>query len=151
MKAQEKTIEKTAEKEPQVMEQNTGLGEVKIHENVISNLVRRAALAQEGVSRLAGSTLVDNIAEIVGSRRIQDRSILVTMAGDNRVSLEIKLNVLADYNVPQVAQRVQKAVIEMVESKTGMTVTAVNITVQEIEDAEEPETSDDAAPRAPMM
>ena len=41
------------------------LGEVKVHENVIASLVRRAALSVEGVSRLAGSTLVDNIAEIV--------------------------------------------------------------------------------------
>ena len=39
------------------------LGEVKVHENVIASLVRRAALSVEGVSRLAGSTLVDNIAD----------------------------------------------------------------------------------------
>ena len=40
------------------------MGEVKIHENVIASLVRRAALSVEGVSRLAGNTLVDNIEAV---------------------------------------------------------------------------------------
>ena len=69
------------------------IGEVKIHENVISSLARRATLEVDGVSRLAGSLLVDNIAEIVGSRRMQDRAITVQMGEDNRVALEIKLNI----------------------------------------------------------
>ena len=63
------------------------LGEVKVHENVIASLVRRAALSVEGVSRLAGSTLVDNIAEIVGSRRMQSRAITIEMADNNRFRL----------------------------------------------------------------
>ena len=110
------------------------LGEVKVHENVIASLVRRAALSVEGVSRLAGSTLVDNIAEIVGSRRMQARAITVDMAENNRVSVEIKLNIKTGYNVPQVATAVQKAVIEEIEKTTGMTVLKVNVVVQEIDD-----------------
>ncbi len=110
------------------------LGELKIHENVISSLVRRATLAQEGVSRLSGNNFVDTIGEIVGSRRIQDRAIMVKFSDDNRIELEIKVVIKFGYVVPVVAAAIQKSVITEVENMTGMTVTAVNVTVQDVED-----------------
>lgn len=110
------------------------LGELKIHENVISSLVRRATLAQEGVSRLSGNNFVDTIGEIVGSRRIQDRAIMVKFSDDNRIELEIKVVIKFGYVVPAVAAAIQKSVITEVENMTGMTVTAVNVTVQDVED-----------------
>ena len=120
--------------------QNTALlegsemGDVKIHENVVASLVRQAALEQEGVSRLAGSALVDDIANLVGSRRMQSRAITVELGEDGRVGIEIKLNLVFGFRIPDVAERVQKAVIGMVEETTGMTVTRVNVVIQEIED-----------------
>ena len=42
-------------------------GAVKIHENVIATIVRRIACSVEGVSKISGSSFVDNIAEMVGS------------------------------------------------------------------------------------
>lgn len=110
------------------------LGELKIHENVISSLVRRVTLAQEGVSRLSGNNFVDTIGEIVGSRRIQDRAIIVKLCDDNRIELEVKVVLKFGYIVPEVAAAVQKSVIAEVENITGMTVTAVNVTVQDVEE-----------------
>ena len=149
-----KTAAPAAEAAATTVLEGSEMGEVKIHENVIASLVRRAALSIEGVSRLAGSTLVDIIAEIVGSRRMQARAITVDMAENNRVSVEIKLNIKAGYNVPQVATAVQKAVIEEIEKTTGMTVLKVNVVVQEIddpvlEDPEEEET-EGSAPVLPL-
>lgn len=128
---------------PTVVLEDSGIGDVKIHENVISALARRATLSIEGVSRLAGSLLVDNIAEIVGSRRMQERAITVSMDESNRVSLEIKINITVGYRLPEVASAVQKAVISEIESATGMTVTKVNVLVQEIEAPEEHDDGDD--------
>ena len=135
-------------KADQDVQQNTALiegsemGDVKIHENVVASLVRQAALEQEGVSRLAGSSLVDDIANLVGSRRMQARAIAVELGEDGRVGIEIKLNLIFGYRIPDVALRVQKAVIGTVEETTGMTVTRVNVLIQEIEDPVEE--SDDA-------
>ena len=135
--------------------QNTALiegsemGDVKIHENVISTLVRQAALEQEGVSRLAGSALVDDIANLVGSRRMQARAITVELCEDNRVNIEIKLNIVFGYRIPEVAERVQKAVISTVEEVTGMVVPKVNVLVQEVEApaaAQEEENADGNVP-----
>ena len=109
------------------------MGEVKIHENVISALVRQAVSAVDGVMRLAGSTLMDNIAEIVGSRRMQDRAISVNIEDGGRVSLDIKVNLKFGYKIPVVTTAIQKAVIENVEQVTGMVVTRVNVIVQELE------------------
>ncbi|MBO5307055.1 MAG: Asp23/Gls24 family envelope stress response protein [Lentisphaeria bacterium] len=121
------------------------MGDIKIHENVIAALVRKAALTIEGVSRLAGSSLVDNIAEIVGSRRMQARAIALEMDESHRVAIEVKINILVGYKVPELAQSVQKAVIEMIEQTTGMTVTKVNVLVQDIEEpVEEGEETDTA-------
>ena len=148
MKANAKSAEsKTAPKEKSEVATavlgDSEIGEVKIHENVISSLARRATLEVEGVSRLAGSLLVDNIAEIVGSRRMQDRAITVLMGDNNRIALEIKLNIKFGYRLPQVASAVQKAVISAVESTTGMTVSKVDVLVQEVEPEEEPEPDGD--------
>ena len=114
--------------------EDQSFGELKIHENVISSLVRHATLAQEGVSRLSGNNFVDTIGEIVGSRRIQDRAIIVKLCDDNRIELEVKVVVKFGYIVPEVAAAIQKGVITEVENITGMTVVAVNVTVQDVED-----------------
>ena len=150
-----KTANET-KKADQDVQQNTALlegsemGDIKIHENVVASLVRQAALEQEGVSRLAGSALVDDIANLVGSRRMQSRAITVELGEDGRVGIEIKLNLIFGYRIPDVALQVQKAVIGTVEETTGMTVTRVNVVIQEIEEpvAENDDTEMDAAAAA---
>ena len=112
---------------------NGDIGEIKVHENVISSLARIAALEIDGVSRLAGNPLVDNLAEIVGSRRMQDRAISVQMGSNGRVAVEIKLHLKFGYRLPKVASDVQKAVIASVENTTGMTVTRVDVLVQAVD------------------
>ena len=115
------------------------LGEIKIHENVIANLVAMATRTVPGVSRLAGSTVVDAIASIVGSRRMQARAITVGIAGDNCVTIDLKLNILVGFRLPDVVQQVQREVINSIEDVTGMTVTRVNVAVQDIDEALEAE------------
>lgn len=148
-----KTANEVKKADPEIA-QNTALlegsemGDVKIHENVVAALVRQAALEQEGVSRLAGSALVDDIANLVGSRRMQARAISVELGEDGRVGIEIKLNLIFGVRIPEVAERVQRAVINTVEEITGMTVVRVNVLIQEIEDpvVESEEAEADAAP-----
>lgn len=117
-------------------ENSNELGVVKIHENVISSIVRRATCSVEGVARLAGSALVDNIAEIVGSRKMHDRAIGIKIDG-SEVEIEVKVNVEYGSHVPTLAANVQSTVMDEVEKITGMKVTKVDVVIQELE--EEPE------------
>ncbi|MCX6984991.1 MAG: Asp23/Gls24 family envelope stress response protein [Lentisphaerae bacterium] len=111
------------------------MGLVKIHENVIAAIARKAACSVNGVIRIAGSPLVDNIAEIIGNRRIGDRSIAIDISGD-AVAIEIKLNISYGSHLPTVAANVQAAIMREVEKMTGMTVTNVNVIVQELDTEE---------------
>lgn len=113
---------------------DTELGDIKIHESVLASLARRAAINVEGVSRLAGSSLVDNLAEIVGSRRMQSRAVNITMGEDSSVTIELKVVLRFGCCIPEVASAIQKAVISEVEHTTGMNVTTVDVLVQEIEE-----------------
>ena len=134
MKAKEtKNPEIAAKNSTRNVDSPSELGLIKIHENVISSLVRKAALSVDGVSRLSGSTFVDNIAEIVGSRRISDRAITINFS-EEQIEIELKINIKFGYKIPPVAATVQRAIIEQVEETTGMGVASVNVIVQEIED-----------------
>ena len=114
---------------------DTELGDIRIHESVIASIAKKAVLAIPGVSRLAGSSLVDNLAEIVGSRRMQSRNITIDLGEDNNVAIEIKVVFRFGFRIPEVSAEIQKAVIREVENTTGMTVTSVHVIVQDIEDA----------------
>ncbi len=121
--------------------EDSAVGNIKIHENVISSLVRIATLEVPGVARLGGNSLVDGLAEIVGNRRISS-SIAVDMSGDNRVAIEVKVNLFAGYNLPEVAENIQKAIVANVENTTGMTVIKTDVIIQGIEQEKPAETEE---------
>jgi uncharacterized alkaline shock family protein YloU len=112
------------------------LGLIHIHENVIAAAVRKATCSVDGVIRLAGSALVNNIAELIGNKTIGDRAISVDIDGAS-VGIDVKVNMIYGAHVPTVAANIQSAVVEEVEKITGMTVTSVNIVVQELDDQDD--------------
>ena len=108
-------------------------GVVKVHESVIASIVRKATCAVDGVVRLAGNTLVDNIAEIVGSKKMYDRAIAIEM-GDASVQLEVKVILAYGVEIPAVAAKIQESVIDQIAKITGMSVAKVNVVVMDLED-----------------
>ena len=118
------------------------LGLIHIHENVIASAVRKATANVDGVIRLAGNAIVNNIAELIGNKSITDRSIAVHIDGEN-VAVEVKVNIQYGIHVPTVAGNIQTSVVEEVEKITGMTVTAVNVIVQELDDPDSEEELED--------
>lgn len=118
--------------------QENSTGVVKVHESVISSIVRKAALGVEGVLRLGNSTLVDNLAEIVGSKKIQDRAISVEMNG-NVVSVELRVILQYGVLIPHVAAQLKEAVAEEITRLSGMTVDHVNVVVMDLEDVSDGE------------
>ena len=123
---------------------NSELGVIKIHDNVLAALVSRAVLGVEGVSRLAGSVLIDNLAGMVGSH---SRAIDIIKDGDDKIKIIIKVNILFGTVIPAVAVEIQRQVIEQVESAAGVTVASVDVIVQQLDDVieEEEEPANDAA------
>lgn len=110
------------------------VGAVKVHESVIASIVRKAAMSVEGVLRLGTSSLVDNLAEIVGSKKIQDRAITVEM-NENSVSVEVRVILLYGVLIPQVASELKNAVAGEIFELAGMKVDHVNVVIMDLEDS----------------
>lgn len=114
-----------------ICESGNEQGLVRIHENVIISVVREATCSVDGIVRLAGSSLVDNLAEIVGSRKMHDRSIKVNLDGPC-VEIEVEVNIAYGSHIPTVASGVQNKIIEDVQNITGMAVSKVDVVIQEL-------------------
>lgn len=108
-------------------------GDLVIHENAIASIIRRVVEGIPDISRLTGSSFVDNIAEIVRSRKMQDRAITVRFS-ENSVSIEISIYVYSGAVIPKVAASLQKAVMDSVTSMTGLLVTCVDVNVRGIDE-----------------
>lgn len=114
----------------------------KVHESVIISLARKAVDGIPGFIRFSGSSLVSDLADLVGGKRRFDKSIVVTESG-NDVSLEILIVAAYGTKFSDVAAAVQKAVYHQVADFTGLNVKSVDVVITDTEDAPETENSDD--------
>lgn len=109
------------------IENDTELGSVHIHNNVIATIARLAAIKVPGVSEMSGG-LVDDLAGMI-RKKTGDRGIRVTFEDAGVV---IEIHVILDYGVriPNVAWQLQTEVRQAVEQMTGKHVKAVQVVVQ---------------------
>ena len=114
-----------------------------VHESVIISLARKAVEGIPGFIRFSGSSIVSDLADLVGSKRRFDKSIVVTESG-SEVSLEILIVAAYGAKFGEVAAAVQKAVYNQIVDFTGMNVKNIDVVITETEDApEEPQDDDD--------
>ena len=112
---------------------------IRISAAALATIVRRAACSVEGVTRITGSSLVDNIAEFVGSKKILGRSIQIAIQ-KSEVSVELSINICYGFSLPEIAINVQRTVASQIEELTGLRAAQVNVIIREMEDpAEVPE------------
>ena len=114
-----------------------------VHESVIISLARKAVEGIPGFVRFSGSSIVSDLADLVGSKRRFDKSIVVTESGSD-VSLEILIVAAYGSKFGEVAAAVQKAVYDQIVDFTGMKVKSIDVVITETEDApEEPQDDED--------
>lgn len=109
------------------LENDTELGSVQIHNNVIAAISRLAAVKVPGVADMS-SGIVDDIAGMI-RKKSNDRGIRVTFEDSGVV---IELHVILEYGVriPNVAWQLQTEVRQAVEQMTGKHVKSVQVVVQ---------------------
>ena len=113
-----------------------------VHESVIISLARKAVEGIPGFIRFSGSSIVSDLADLVGSKRRFDKSIVVTES-NGEVSLEILIVAAYGSNFSEVAAAVQKAVYDQIVDFTGMKVKSIDVVITETEDAPEEPQDDD--------
>ena len=112
------------------------LGNIRIADDVVKTIAAKAAIDVEGVYKLAGG-VVDEVSKMLGKKR-PTNGVKVEV-GEVECSIEVYLVVKYGYKIPEVAEEVQKVVLEEVSRLSGLKVVEVNVYVQNVkmEDIEE--------------
>lgn len=133
---------KTAESDCAVLPQkNADLGMIKIENSALSTIVRKVACQVEGVTRITGNSIVDSIAEFMGSKKIQDRSIQISV-DESELLIELSINVAYGFSLPEVASNVQQNISDAIREQTGLSAAQINVVIREMEDPAEEDDDD---------
>ena len=109
------------------------VGTIRILDGTISTIVKRTVLGIEGVARLSGSSLIDDFADLVRSKRMQDRSIQIEHKDDS-IAITVAVNPYFGYKFPALIAEIQKKVSGAVLDMTGIKVASVNVDIRGIEE-----------------
>ena len=105
------------------------LGNIRIADDVVKTIAAKATADVEGVYKLAGG-VVDEVSRILGKKR-PTNGVKVEV-GEVECNIEIYIIVKYGYKIPEVAEEVQKNVLEEVSRLSGLKVVEVNVYVQNV-------------------
>ena len=108
----------------------TELGTVKIFRNSVATIAAIASVEVEGVKSIAGN-FYSWLTGLVGKK--DPGAIRVNFDKNGDVSLEISLVVKYNYNIPDVAIKVQENVRNSLEKMTNLSIKDVSVNVSAIE------------------
>ncbi|HDI46103.1 MAG TPA: Asp23/Gls24 family envelope stress response protein [Candidatus Omnitrophica bacterium] len=105
-------------------------GEMKIHNEVIIAIARRATLEVEGVEKIA-SGFRKGLLSFVGRRKFF-RGVVVEKEGEQEVKIIISIIVKFGISIPEVVKAVQENVKRKLEEMTGIIPVKVDVEVEGI-------------------
>ncbi len=139
MKKKTESINTNQEEAPisfKSIESITDYGTIKISENVIMAVVKKAASKVDGVTRLASGSLVDSLSNMISNAKTRDKAVKLDIKGDS-IKVELKINVAYGKNIPELAVSIQNTIADEVKAITGMNITKVDVVIQEVEPKKE--------------
>ena len=116
------------------------LGNIRIADDVVKTIAAKATADVEGVYKLAGG-VVDEVSRILGKKR--PTTGVKVEVGEVECNIEIYIVVKYGYKIPEVAEEVQKNVLEEVSRLSGLKVVEVNVYVQNVKMEEIEQTTPD--------
>lgn len=111
------------------------LGEITIAPDIIATLAAITTMKVPGVTGMAGVPAA-SLSALIGKREL-NKGVKVEVK-DKTVHLEIAIVADIDSVLIDVARKIQKEVKNVVETKTGMTVTRVDVNIRDVSYREEP-------------
>lgn len=108
----------------------SGIGTVKISEEVVGVIAGIAASEVEGVTGL-NPTTTEGITQVFTGKRNVTKGVKVTI-NEGEAQVDMVLSVEYGYSIPELMEKVQKNVKETVENITGLEISNVNILVSNI-------------------
>lgn len=112
------------------MSNEMDMGIVKISDEVVGVI---AGLATTEIKGIVGMSVgaVGGITQILTGKKNLSKGVKVTV-GENSATIDLSVVIEYGVRIPEVAIKVQENVKKAVESMTGLTVSAVNIHVQNV-------------------
>ena len=103
---------------------NNEFGAIRIADEVVATVAGLAAAEVEGVASMSGGWSTDLVEKL--GRKSYGKGIKVEVI-DEQTKIDIFIVVEFGFQIPDVAENVQKEVKMAVETMTGLSVTAVNV------------------------
>ena len=97
-------------------------GDVYISEEVLEMIAGAAALEVDGVTGLAGGTMSE---QILGRKKLS-KGITILWESDN-ITINVSIQIRYGGIIPELAKKVQEAIVTSVEATSGLKVAAVNV------------------------
>ncbi len=119
---------KMKEKEKE-MQEESGIGTIKINNEVIAIIAGRAAIEVKGVAGMSGG-VVDGLAKMLGKKSLE-KGVKVEI-GEEDVNINISMIVDYGVSIPGMCSEIQKNVKKKVEDMTGKNVKTVDVSIQGI-------------------
>lgn len=102
------------------------IGEVQIADEVVAIIAGLAATEVKGVASMYGNITNELVAKL-GMKNLS-KGVKIEVA-ENKVSVDMAINMEYGYNIPEVTGAVQDKVKNAIETMTGLEVSDVNIRV----------------------
>ena len=112
------------------IQNEAGLGDVKIADEVVAIIAGLAATEVEGVASMAGNITNELISKL-GMKKLS-RGVKVDVL-EGVVTVSLALNLKYNYSIVDVTARVQGKVKSAIENMTGLEVADINIRVAGVE------------------
>lgn len=112
------------------IQNDAGLGDVKIADEVVAIIAGLAATEVEGVASMAGNITNELISKL-GMKKLS-RGVKVDVL-EGVVTVSLALNLKYNYSLVDVTARVQEKVKSAIENMTGLEVADINIRVAGVE------------------
>lgn len=106
------------------------MGIVKISDEVVGVIAGLAATEIKGIVGMS-SGVVGGITQILKGKKNISKGVKVNV-GEESASIDLYVVVEYGVKIPEVAQKVQEDVKRSVETMTGLTVSSINIHVQNV-------------------
>ncbi|MBQ8877785.1 MAG: Asp23/Gls24 family envelope stress response protein [Lachnospiraceae bacterium] len=123
-------MEKVIEQNTYVLQEDDGIGTVKIADDVVAIIAGLAATEVEGVVSMAGNVSHELMSKM-GVKKLS-KGVKVEVIGKS-VKTDLALVIEYGYNIPAVSQKVQEKVKSTIENMTGLSVTDVNVRIAGVE------------------
>ena len=123
-------MEKVIEQNTYVLQEDDGIGTVKIADDVVAIIAGLAATEVEGVVSMTGNVSHELMSKM-GVKKLS-KGVKVEVIGKN-VKTDLALIVEYGYNIPAVSQKVQEKVKSTIENMTGLCATDVNVRIAGVE------------------